>query len=134
MNMQMVSNRATAKRALRRFGRGLAVLALTAASLSAMANEAATAQKVVDQAHCTFKSFAADPDMRWFKEHVGQAQGIMIIPELGKGGFILAPPAVVACSCSVTRKAVCGATPPSRVWAVSPLASKRASRWPRSSC
>lgn len=88
MNMQLTRGRGTAKRALGQLGCVLTVMALSVASLPAVANEAATAQQVVDQAHATFKSFAADPDMRWFKEHVGQSQGIMIIPELGKGGFI----------------------------------------------
>ncbi len=88
MNTQVSKQRAAAKRPLGRFGCVLAAVALTATSLSATANEAANAQKVVDQAHATFKGFAADPDMRWFAKNVGQAQGIMIIPELGKGGFI----------------------------------------------
>lgn len=36
----------------------------------------------------TLNNFANDPDMEWFRQHVKNAKGIMIIPSLLKAGFI----------------------------------------------
>ena len=35
------------------------------------------------------KRFAADPDMQWYRNNVGKAKGILIVPVSIKGGFII---------------------------------------------
>jgi lipid-binding SYLF domain-containing protein len=50
----------------------------------------AAAQVVVDDAVKTFKNFQADSKQKWFRDNVGKARGMLIVPRLGKGGFILA--------------------------------------------
>lgn len=49
---------------------------------------AATAQKLVKEAEETFKTFTADPNMTWFRDHVQNAKGILIVPSLAKAGFV----------------------------------------------
>lgn len=63
--------------------------AMFAAAHVAVANEAAKAQEVVDKATAVYKEFIADPDMSWFKSHVGNAKGMLIVPYYGKAGFIV---------------------------------------------
>ncbi len=53
------------------------------------ADEAAAAQMVVDNANRTFTHFIDDPDMVWFRNNLGKARGLMIVPKLGRGGFII---------------------------------------------
>ncbi len=45
-------------------------------------------QALIDRATVTFKSFVADPNMTWFRNHLANAKGILIIPQLLKGAFI----------------------------------------------
>ncbi len=49
------------------------------------AEQQATVNKAVD----TVKRFAADPDMQWFRNNIGKAKGILIVPVSVKGGFII---------------------------------------------
>ena len=65
------------------------LLCLAVAASPAAAQEGQIAQEAVDDSLRTFRNFVANPDMKWFRDHVGRAQGIMIVPELGRGGFIL---------------------------------------------
>lgn len=53
------------------------------------ADEATEAQVVVDNANRTLKNFIADPDMVWFRNNLGKARGLLIVPKLGRGGFIV---------------------------------------------
>ncbi|MCB1743666.1 MAG: lipid-binding SYLF domain-containing protein [Gammaproteobacteria bacterium] len=46
------------------------------------------AQALVDRAEQTLQGFRADPDMAWFRKHLPQARGLMIVPQLVKAGFI----------------------------------------------
>lgn len=46
-------------------------------------------QLLVDRAKLTFEEFVADPNMRWFRENLKDAKALLIIPRLGKGGFIV---------------------------------------------
>lgn len=46
-------------------------------------------QELVDRARITIDSFMSDADLKWFQENVKDAKGILIIPELLKGGFFL---------------------------------------------
>jgi lipid-binding SYLF domain-containing protein len=47
------------------------------------------ARGLVDKSRITVESFLADKDMAWFRDHMRDAKGLLIIPELLKGGFIL---------------------------------------------
>jgi len=46
-------------------------------------------EELVEKSAIVFKSFMADPQMEWFRKHIGQAKGIFIIPQLIKGGFMI---------------------------------------------
>ncbi len=47
------------------------------------------ARGLVDKSRITVESFLADKDMAWFQDHMKDAKGLLIVPELLKGGFIL---------------------------------------------
>ena len=53
-----------------------------------LADDAADAKALVDQAEVTLKNFMNDPDMKWFASHLQEAKGILILPKLMKGAFI----------------------------------------------
>jgi lipid-binding SYLF domain-containing protein len=46
-------------------------------------------QLLVDKADLTFRSFMSDHNMSWLHENLDQAKGLLIIPSVLKGGFIL---------------------------------------------
>ena len=52
-------------------------------------SEAVDQQGLVDSSRILFESFMADPNMEWFRENLSQAKGLLIVPSLLKGGFIL---------------------------------------------
>jgi lipid-binding SYLF domain-containing protein len=45
-------------------------------------------QQTVDLATNTMNEFIADPDKTWFRQHIGSAKGVLILPRLIKAGFI----------------------------------------------
>lgn len=45
-------------------------------------------QVLVDAAAESVDTFSVDPDMRWFRENMDGAKGVLIVPQLIKGGFI----------------------------------------------
>lgn len=49
------------------------------------AEQQATVNKAVE----TMQRFAVDPDMQWFRNNVGQAKGVLVVPVSVKGGFII---------------------------------------------
>jgi lipid-binding SYLF domain-containing protein len=53
------------------------------------AEEPVKQQLLVDQARITFKSFMIDQNMAWFREHMHEAKGFLIIPELLQGAFFV---------------------------------------------
>lgn len=55
---------------------------------TAYADDAGKAQSVVDKAHGALQSFAADPEMIWFRDNVHNAKGIFIVPTMVKAGFM----------------------------------------------
>ena len=67
----------------------LALSALALGSWQAFAgDEKAEAVKTVNGAVTVLKHFSADPNMTWYREHIGQAKAVLIIPTLVKAGFV----------------------------------------------
>ena len=60
-------------------------LLISSSQLSA--NEA-TAEALVDAATNAVNTFTIDPDMKWFRDNMRNAKGVLIVPQLVKGGFI----------------------------------------------
>jgi lipid-binding SYLF domain-containing protein len=69
---------------------GMVAVGLITADL-ALADEKdqVAARGLVDKARIMVESFLADKDMAWLRDHMKDAKGLLIIPELLKGGFIL---------------------------------------------
>jgi lipid-binding SYLF domain-containing protein len=44
---------------------------------------------LVDYARLTVDNFVADPDMTWVRAHMKDAKGVLIVPRLGKGAFMI---------------------------------------------
>jgi lipid-binding SYLF domain-containing protein len=61
------------------------LLLLSTSSLNA---NTATAEALVDAATTAVTNFTVDPDMKWFRDNMSQAKGVLIVPQLVKGGFI----------------------------------------------
>lgn len=51
-------------------------------------DEKAEAQAIVDKAKATFDMFMADKDYTWLHENANRARGLLIYPQVLKGGFI----------------------------------------------
>ena len=43
---------------------------------------------MIDRAVTTLDSFLVDKNMGWFRKHIGDSYGIIIMPQLIKGGFV----------------------------------------------
>lgn len=43
---------------------------------------------LVDRARVTFREFMQDPTFAWLRENIDQAKGVLIFPQVLKGGFI----------------------------------------------
>lgn len=67
---------------------GQAIVLFFAMMNWAAAEKVADAQKLVEEATQTLKNFEADPEMKWFREHMSEAQGLLIAPQVLKAGFI----------------------------------------------
>jgi len=70
---------------------GLVAVALTIAFSAAPSGAASLAdqQNTVNQAVRTMRNFSRDPDMTWFRDNIGRARGVLIVPTSIKAGFIL---------------------------------------------
>ena len=44
---------------------------------------------LVDKARFTLENFLSDPDMQWFRDHMKEARGILIVPQFIKGAFFI---------------------------------------------
>ena len=62
---------------------------LLGASPQAAAESQAEVQELVDKAKRTVDNFKTDPDIPWFRDNVGRAKAVMVVPVLIKGGFII---------------------------------------------
>ncbi len=68
----------------------LAVLTLFfKTAFPAHAQNNTTQQGLVEKSKITFQEFLMDPNMTWIQENLKYAKGVLIIPNLLKGGFIL---------------------------------------------
>jgi lipid-binding SYLF domain-containing protein len=65
------------------------VLALAAAAGPTAGQDNIEPQQIVDDADAAFKNLAADPNLSWLRNNLQNAKGIMIVPQLVKGGFFL---------------------------------------------
>ncbi len=79
---------------IREFG-SLAVLAIIAFALLVAsashicAAEEGEAQGIVDKARVTFDNFMRDNNYSWLHSHLREAKGVLIFPQVLKGGFII---------------------------------------------
>jgi len=44
---------------------------------------------LVDKARFTLENFLSDPDMQWFRDHMKDARGMLIVPQFIKGAFFV---------------------------------------------
>ena len=58
-------------------------------ALSAHADEAVKQQVLVDKAKATFQTFMADENMTWLHENLKEAKGLLIVPSMLKGAYII---------------------------------------------
>ena len=70
------------------FGTILAAMLLVAAAPGAMAAGEEDAQGIVDKARVTFGEFMRDDNYSWMREHLKDAKGVLIYPQVLKAGFI----------------------------------------------
>ena len=67
----------------------LAVMLLIVAAPGAMAADEEDAQGIVDKARVTFGDFMRDDNYKWMRDHLKDAKGVLIYPQVLKAGFIL---------------------------------------------
>jgi len=66
----------------------LAAIFSVAAAPGAMAADEEDAQGIVDKARVTFSGFIRDNDYSWLRDHLKDAKGVLIYPQVLKAGFI----------------------------------------------
>jgi lipid-binding SYLF domain-containing protein len=66
----------------------MAIVLITAVTPAA-ASDASDAQALVDKARITFQDFMSDQNYSWLQQHLKDAKGVMIYPQVFKAGFIL---------------------------------------------
>lgn len=72
-----------------RFLNGVLVAGLFALATTPLdAAEPLKQQLLVNDAHKTFNTFIADPNMEWLRNNLKDAKGIFIVPSLIKAGFV----------------------------------------------
>ena len=65
----------------------LTVMLLLASAPPAAAADAASLRDLVDRARMTLDGFIADPNMSWLHDHIKEARGVFIVPQLLKAAF-----------------------------------------------
>lgn len=65
------------------FGPALAIPA------PAWAQSGSEEEFLVDKARFTLENFLSDADMQWFRDHMKEARGILIVPQFIKGAFFI---------------------------------------------
>ena len=71
--------------------RSCVLAAVAALGLAACASQPTRdeTQARVDAAQATLANFVRDPDMSWFRQHVGRAKAVLISPQIVQAGFIV---------------------------------------------
>lgn len=54
---------------------------------TAMADDEREQENLVEKSRMTLNSFLADPNMGWFRDHVKDAKGVFVVPQLLKAAF-----------------------------------------------
>jgi SH3 domain-containing YSC84-like protein 1 len=67
----------------------LAIGLLLGSHTASVASDKDQAQGIVDRSQVTFKEFMRDPNYSWLQENMDKAEGVLIFPQILKGGFIL---------------------------------------------
>ena len=55
----------------------------------AYSNNTSQQKHLIDEAGITLKSFLDDEQMTWFQEHIKDARGIFVVPQMAKGAFYI---------------------------------------------
>ncbi len=66
----------------------LIAAALLITNFNILARDKEDAKELVSKSLSTLDDFANDPDMKWFRNNIKNAKGILIVPNLLKAGFI----------------------------------------------
>ncbi len=66
-----------------------AIVIILTEAISVMATDSEDAQGIVDKARITFDEFMRDNQYSWLKDHLKYAKGLLIYPQVIKGGFIV---------------------------------------------
>lgn len=53
-----------------------------------LSERASEQQELVTKARFVAENFTGEPDLAWVRQNVGRAKGVLIIPQLIKGGFV----------------------------------------------
>jgi lipid-binding SYLF domain-containing protein len=61
---------------------------LIASSTPSIAADKDQVQGLVDRARVTFNDFMRDPNYAWFHDNLDNAKGVLIFPQIIKGGFV----------------------------------------------
>jgi lipid-binding SYLF domain-containing protein len=94
LNFSKKEERKMENKRKRRVSVGITIVAMVAVGMllatytPASATDRAGVQSLVDRARITFNDFMHDPNYVWFQEHVNRAKGVLIFPQVIKGGFI----------------------------------------------
>lgn len=67
----------------------LLLLNIVSVSLPAYADNVSKTRELVDNATASVKNFTSDPDMTYLRRNLGAAEGLLIIPSMVKGAFIV---------------------------------------------
>jgi len=65
------------------------VVSFFSSALVCQAEDFSKPDELVMKSEAVFKSFMADPNMEWFRNNVGNAKGIFIVPQMIRGGLII---------------------------------------------
>jgi len=66
----------------------LAMVTFLASFTTAIAADRVQVQGIVDRARVTLNEFMRDPNYAWFHDNIKHAEGVLIFPQVIKGGFI----------------------------------------------
>ncbi len=71
------------------FVAALATAQLFSSGMTAHASDATDAQGIVDRAKATVNDLMADSNYSWLRDHLKDAKGLLIFPQIIKGGFFV---------------------------------------------